>query len=63
VDLRAGLRVMEVCVRPKVEGCDGPVAELTFAAVFEEEHGLGVLTDGEGVLGIGYVADVQPFGK
>jgi hypothetical protein len=60
-DLITGLRVMEVCVRPHVEGYDRPVAELTFAAAFEQEHGLGVLTDGERILGIGYMGDAEPF--
>ncbi len=37
------------------------VAVLHFAAAFEEEHGVGVITDGFNVLGIGYSEDVQPF--
>ena len=33
-----------------------------FRAAFEDEHGVGVLTDGKKVLGLGYSADVTPFG-
>lgn len=38
-----------------------PIAELDFFAPFEEEHGLGVITDGLTVFGIGYSADVDLF--
>ena len=37
------------------------VAEIDFHARFEEEHGVGILTDGSTVLGIGYALDVMPF--
>ena len=40
-----------------------PLAELSFAAAFEEEHGVGILTDGRTILGIGYSSDVRPFKK
>jgi hypothetical protein len=40
-----------------------PVAELTFAAAFDPEHGVGVLTDGETILGTGYALDAEPFAK
>ncbi len=39
------------------------IAHLLFHAAFDEEHGLGVLTDGEKVLGIGYQGDASPFGS
>lgn len=42
---------------------DKPVAELNFWAEFEPEHGVGVLTDGETVLGTGYSYDVSPYGS
>ena len=38
-----------------------PVISLDFHAALEEEHGIGVLTHGQDVLGIGYACDVQPF--
>ena len=38
-----------------------PVVEITFSAVFEMEHGVGILTDGVKVLGTGYTYDVEPF--
>jgi hypothetical protein len=46
--------------KPKKRGAT-PLVELSFAAPFEEEHGVGVLTDGEKIVGIGYTADVRPF--
>jgi len=38
-----------------------PMIELTCSAVFEVEHGVGILTDGETILGTGYLYDVEPF--
>jgi len=40
-----------------------PAVELKFEAPFEEEHGVGVLTDGISILGTGYSHDVGPFMK
>jgi hypothetical protein len=37
------------------------LAELTFKAGFEVEHGVGVLTNGVEILGIGYSVDVTRF--
>lgn len=44
-------------------GCDGSVVSLGFNAPFEEEHGVGVLTDGEVILGLGYDCDAMLFRK
>jgi hypothetical protein len=38
-----------------------PLAEFSFSSPFEEEHGVGVLTDGTSVLGTGYSIDVNFF--
>src|SRR5690349_5773992 len=40
-----------------------PLVELSFSAPFEDEHGVGVLTDGKSVVGLGYSVDVEPFKK
>jgi hypothetical protein len=52
----AGIRVRPLSARSRIA-----VAELNFDAAFEEDHGVGILTDGAAVLGIGYGADVSPF--
>jgi hypothetical protein len=39
-----------------------PIAELTFSAGFEPEHGVGILTDGNTILGTSYASDVLPYG-
>lgn len=39
------------------------LAEICFHAAFEPEHGVGILTDGEAILGTGYILDVEPFGS
>jgi hypothetical protein len=44
-----------------MHGYEKPVVELSFHAAFEEEHGVGVLTDGNTILGTGYSVDVRPF--
>lgn len=48
-------------LRKSVDGYDEPIVELSFSAPFEDEHGVGVMTDGQSVLGIGYSCDVTPF--
>ena len=44
-----------------VHGHDGLLAELDFDSAFEMEHGIGILTDGEHILGTGYEFDVDLF--
>jgi hypothetical protein len=51
-----------IMIRKGVHGYERAIAEIDFRARFEEEHGLGVLTDGDSVLGLGYAVDVLPFG-
>lgn len=60
-DLAALLLLQEIRIRRDVLDNEQPIAELSFAAAFEEEHGVGILTDGKNILGIGYSADVTPF--
>jgi hypothetical protein len=60
-DLLSAMRFTGVTVREEIHDYEGPVAELTFAAVFEEEHGIGILTDGSKIIGTGYSCDVTPF--
>jgi len=61
-DLLRLMGLPNIIVHKEVDGYERPVAEISFAAVFEEEHGVGVLTDGKSVLGTGYSSDVTPFG-
>ena len=42
-------------------GYDYPLATLTFNALFEIEHGIGILTDGKSIIGTGYMMDASPF--
>jgi hypothetical protein len=42
-------------------GYDHPCAIISFESVFEQEHGIGMLTDGKRILGIGYQTDASPF--
>lgn len=42
-------------------GYDRPCSVISFESAFEPEHGIGVLTDGSKVLGVGYEMDVSPF--
>ena len=38
-----------------------PFADLVFNALFEEEHGVSILTDGKVILGTGYMHDATPL--
>jgi hypothetical protein len=60
-DLRLVLRITGVHVRKPNYVRDREMVELRFDAAFEQEHGIGVLTDGQRVLGNGYAYDVSPF--
>lgn len=60
-DLLSAMDFLRVVIRKEVDGYAHPVAELTFAAVFEEEHGVGVLTDGQDILGTGYMGEADLF--
>lgn len=60
-DLLSAMRFTGVTIREPSEGAAAPLAELTFAAVFEEEHCVGILTDGDKIIGTGYMHDVEPF--
>lgn len=62
-DLPRLMQLTNITIPKRRRGQDKPLAELSFAAAFEEEHGLGILTDGKSVLGIGYMADVTLFKK
>ena len=53
-----------VGVRIREAGAPGTrAAELIFDAGFEEDHGVGILTDGSSVTGIGYGGEAEPFGS
>lgn len=60
-DILPLMRLSSISVRPRVDGYDKPLVELRFYAVFEEEHGVGVLTDGRKILGTGYSIDATPY--
>jgi hypothetical protein len=60
-DLLPLLQLYGISVQGHAFEGDEPVIWLHFHAASEEEHGIGVLTDGQRVLGIGYAGDVQPF--
>ena len=38
-----------------------PFADLNFNTLFEEEHGVSILTDGKVILGTGYMHDASPL--
>ena len=61
-ELLKWMRLSSIAIRDDAGGCDGIVAELDFHAAFEEEHGVGVLTNGERILGAGYIGDVTAYG-
>jgi len=60
-DLENLLGSPSICIKPSHYGYDEPCALLWFSALFEPEHGVGVLTDGIKVSGTGYQMSVRPF--
>jgi hypothetical protein len=59
-DLFSHMSLSHVCVR-EADQSRRYAAELNFAVTFEEGHGVGILTDGVDITGIGYSDDVSPF--
>jgi|SRR5436190_10383008 len=60
-DLLPAVRLTGLTMRESLYEYKKPIAELTFAALFEEEHGVGILSDGDTILGTGYVHDALPY--
>ena len=58
-DIYSSMRLQSITVRR--EFGKKPLAELDFRAALELEHGVGILTDGKKVVGIGYALDVTPY--
>ena len=42
-------------------GSENSYANLCFEACFEPEHGVGLLTDGQSIIGLGYSGEARPF--
>jgi hypothetical protein len=62
-DLFPAMRFSGVWIREALYEYNNPIALLPFTALFEVEHGVGVLTDGSKILGTGYMMDVSPYGS
>ena len=62
-DLYSHLGSPSIIVQPDAYRYDQPCGILRFEASFEREHGVGFLTDGERILGIGDQEDICPFDK
>jgi len=60
-DLLTAMRFGGVWVRESLYEYKGAIAQLGFSALFEEEHGVGILTDGSRILGSAYAIDVSPY--
>lgn len=61
-DLLPLLRLNRITILKSADGYNtNPAAKLDMNAAFEEEHGVGILTDGRSILGTGYAADVSPY--
>jgi hypothetical protein len=60
-DLLSAMRSRELVIHESLYEYKKPIAELSFSALFEPEHGVGVLTDGSKILGTGYSGDVLPY--
>ena len=61
LNLCDALGIPSILIKNTVDKEPRLTATLAFHCIFEPEHGLGFLTDGEGILGIGSALDVEPF--
>lgn len=61
IDLLSLMRPYRITIRREGRRGKPPLAEISFHAAFEEEHGVGVLVDGTKVVGTGYSTDCEPF--
>jgi len=52
-----------IVVQEFAMGYTGYCAEIGFASPIDTSHGVSFLTDGTDIIGIGYNADVSPFGN
>lgn len=62
-DLKRILEPKNLTIRRDFAAPKPWIAELNFYSGFDVEHGVGVLTDGHEVLGIGYSSDANRFKK
>jgi len=60
-ELASFLKPEGISLRPSVWKYKKPVVILHFKSDIDAEHGIGMLTDGEQIIGIGYSADPAPF--
>ena len=60
-DLLSVMRFTRLVIHESVYKYKAPIGEFTFAALFDEEHGVGILTDGEKIVGTGYAQEASPF--
>ena len=60
-DLHSLLGASSVLIRDTIYLYKKPSATLMFQAAFDVEHGLGVLTDGNRIVGTGYQSSVGPY--
>jgi hypothetical protein len=60
-DLKKVLEPKDLTIRRHPSLPEQWIAEFNFHAGFDVEHGVGVLTDGKRILGIGYASDASLF--
>ena len=60
-DVIKALGFSSVTVLEETVGYKKPVAELSFSSLIDEEHGIGLLTDGKEILGTGYAGEAFPY--
>lgn len=59
-DLLPAMRLANVAIY-KLQPGNKTVADFIFNALFEQEHGLSVITDGKAILGTGFIGDVAMY--
>ncbi|MBB3697628.1 hypothetical protein KMW28_05540 [Flammeovirga yaeyamensis] len=60
-DINSLLSLSGIWIHEEFTNFETPLIELAFHASFEEEHGVGILTDSNTIIGAGYIMDVSPY--
>lgn len=55
------MSVPSILAQARGMGYPHPCSIISFQSPIDEEHGIGILTDGQDVIGIGYQTDTCPF--
>ena len=60
-DIYSLMNLSKIWLREEFSTFNQPIIELAFNASFEVEHGVGILTDANTIIGTGYIVSASPY--